>query len=275
MMAEGCRGITGQNPGPWSDLPGMSLILLSNDDGIHSEGLQLLVEALRPLGEVVAVAPDREQSASSHALTMHRPLRLNQVAADLYSVDGTPTDCILLAMHRVLAGRRPDLVISGINKGGNLGDDIVYSGTVSAAMEGARMGIPSFSVSLVARKDFRFDAACQFSKDLARKVLEAPPRVPILLNVNVPNLDPRYIKGVRITRQGKRVYNGAVVEKTDPMGQKCYWIGREEPGYKELRDSDIEAVLDGWISVTPLRLDLTDEEAVAALQELCGRGGCP
>lgn len=253
----------------------MSLILISNDDGIHSEGLKVLAEALSSLGEVVAVAPDREQSASSHALTMHRPLRLKQVAPGFFSVDGTPTDCILLAMHRVLGGRRPDLVISGINKGGNLGDDILYSGTVSAAMEGARMGITSFAVSLVARKDFRFQVACRFAQELARKLLGERGCSPVLLNVNIPNLAPEEIKGVRITRQGKRVYNGAVVEKTDPRGQKYYWIGGEEPGHEELRNSDIEAVMEGWISVTPLRLDMTDEEAMARLQERCWLEGFP
>lgn len=251
----------------------MSLILLSNDDGINSEGLRSLMESLNPLGEVVAVAPEREQSASSHALTMHRPLRLSQVGPNLFSVDGTPTDCILLAMHKVLGERRPDLVVSGINKGGNLGDDVFYSGTVSAAMEGARMGIPSFSVSLVARRDFRFDVACSFSKELARRILERKPKTPILLNVNVPNTDQNNLKGVRITRQGKRVYNGAVVEKTDPRGQRYYWIGGEKPGYRQIRGSDIEAVMDGWISVTPLRLDLTDEQALISLRQWWGELG--
>lgn len=245
----------------------MSLILISNDDGIHSEGLRALAEALLPLGEVLAVAPDREQSASSHALTMHRPLRLKQVAPGFFSVDGTPTDCILLAMHRVLEGRKPDLLVSGINKGGNLGDDILYSGTVSAAMEGARMGIPSFAVSLVARKDFKYQAACRFSRELATKIMDDKHSSCLLLNVNIPNLAPEEIKGVRVTRQGKRLYNGAVVEKIDPRGQKYYWIGGEEPGHEELRDSDIEAVMEGFISVTPLRLDLTDEETMARLKE--------
>lgn len=259
----------------WSGLPWMSLILLSNDDGIHSEGLRALAEALEPLGEVVAVAPDREQSASSHALTMHRPLRLKQVAPRFFSVDGTPTDCILLAMHKVLEGRKPDLLISGINKGGNLGDDILYSGTVSAAMEGARMGIPSFAVSLVARKDFRFQAACSFSRDLARGILEGKYPCCLLLNVNIPNRALEEIRGVRITRQGKRIYNGSVVEKTDPRGRKYYWIGGEEPGHEELRDSDIEAVMGGFISITPLRLDLTDEETMARLKGECLLGGFP
>ena len=179
-----------------------------------------MVDACQSLGEVVVVAPDREQSASSHSLTMHRPLRLREVKRGLYAVDGTPTDCILLGVNRVLKGRRPDLVVSGINKGGNLGDDIVYSGTVSAAMEGARLCIPAFAISVAARKDFRFDVAAEFSRRLAQWIMGERPQPPPLLNVNVPNVGREGIRGVRVTRQGKRVYNGVVVEKTDPRGQR-------------------------------------------------------
>jgi len=248
------------------NLAGMSRILVSNDDGIHSEGLRALVDSLRCLGEVVAVAPDREQSGVSHSLTMHRPLRLRQMDAGFYAVDGTPTDCILLGVNRVFGGVVPDLVISGINKGGNLGDDIVYSGTVSAAMEGARLGIPSFAISLASRSDFRFEVAARFARRLAQRIVQRSCKGSLLLNVNVPNIGDEEIRGVRITRQGKRVYNGAVVEKIDPRGEKYYWIGGEEPGFQELVDSDIEAVLNGWISITPLKLDLTDYEAIERLR---------
>jgi 5'-nucleotidase len=245
----------------------MGLILVSNDDGIHSEGLHALVDALQHVGEVVVVAPDREQSAVSHSLTMHRPLRIRKLAKNRYAVDGTPTDCILLGVYRVLQGRWPDLVFSGINKGGNLGDDISYSGTVSAAMEGARLGIPSVAVSLVSRSQFRFKTAAHFARGLAERLLKRPPEGPVLLNVNVPNLPLEDVRGVRLTRQGKRVYNGSVVEKVDPRGEKYYWIGGEEPGFRNVKDSDIQAVLEGWISVTPLRLDLTDEEAMGRWKE--------
>lgn len=245
----------------------MSLILVSNDDGVHSEGLHALVEALRPLGQVVAVAPDREQSAASHSLTMHRPLRISQLGPGMYAVDGTPTDCILLGVNRILDGHLPDLVVSGINKGGNMGDDIAYSGTVSAAVEGARLGVPSVAISLVTRNDFRFDVAAGFALRLARGLLMKPPKGPTVLNVNVPNIPQEQIRGVRITRQGKRVYNGAFVEKTDPRGQKYYWIGAEEPGFLEMQDSDIEAVMEGWISITPLKLDLTDYSAMKRWRE--------
>jgi 5'-nucleotidase len=238
------------------------LILVSNDDGIHSDGIQRMAEALADLGEVVVVAPDREKSAASHSLTMHRPLRIQQMGPRRFAVDGTPTDCILLGIRRVLEGRTPQLVVSGINQGANLGDDIAYSGTVSAAMEGARRGIPSLAVSLAAREAFRFEAAADFARKLAAKLLRNPPSGPTLLNINVPNIPGERIRGVRVTRQGKRIYNGAVVEKTDPRGRKYYWIGGREPGFIEMEDSDIEAVDQGWISVTPLKLDLTDFEAM-------------
>ena len=247
----------------------MSVILVSNDDGVHSEGLHSLVEALRPLGDVVAVAPDREQSACSHSLTMHRPLRLRSVGKGFYAVDGTPTDCILLGVKRVLNGVSPDLVVSGINKGANLGDDISYSGTVSAAMEGALLGVPSFAISINARRDFHFETAAVFARHLATTLLNGSRESGFLLNVNVPNLVREEIRGVRITRQGKRVYTGAVVEKTDPRGEKYYWIGIDEPGFQRMQDSDIEAVLEEQcISITPLKMDLTDYDAIGRVKEL-------
>jgi 5'-nucleotidase len=250
------------------ELEGMSLILVCNDDGVESEGLLRLADAMREVGDVLVVAPDREQSASSHSLTMNRPLRIQKLAGNLYSVNGTPTDCVLLAVHALLDGRKPDLLVSGINKGGNLGDDIFYSGTVSAAREGARMGIPSFAVSVAARKDFEFQGACEFSVKMAKWILCNSPLGTVFFNVNVPNLPSRLIKGVRITRQGKRIYNGAVRANRDEKGLLRYWIGGEEPGYLELKDSDIEAVMEGWISLTPLRLDLTDEQAMSILEGL-------
>ncbi len=240
----------------------MTRILVSNDDGIHSEGLHALVEALRCVADVVAVAPDREQSAASHSLTMHRPLRLRLVNQGMYSVDGTPADCILLGINQLFQGQYPDLVVCGINKGGNLGDDIMYSGTVSAAMEGARHAIPSFAISLASRSGFRFATAAEFARRLAEWIIQIPLARPPLLNVNVPNLLPEEIRGVRVTRQGERVYNGVVVEKTDPRGEKYYWIGGEEPGFREVEGSDIQAVLEGWISITPLKLDMTHYEAM-------------
>lgn len=247
----------------------MSLtILVSNDDGISSEGLDALAVVLRDLGEVVVVAPDRDQSASSHSLSLHRPLRIEKISDDIYSVDGTPTDCINLAVNGILRDRRPDLIVSGINKGANLGDDITYSGTVSAAIEGTLLKIPSIAVSLDSRNSFDFDAASKFALLLSRYVIEQKIPEDVLLNVNIPALPSDEIRGIRITKQGKRIYNEPVVEKTDPRGRLYYWIGGDELEYVEIEDSDIQSVKQGYVSVTPVKLDLTDHGYLSELRQL-------
>lgn len=233
-------------------------ILISNDDGINSEGLHKLHEALKELGEVYVVAPDRDQSAVSHSLSLYRPLRINKAAEDVYTVDGTPTDCINLAINGILKDRKPDLLVAGINKGENLGDDITYSGTVSAAMEGTLLGVPSIAVSLASRSDHIFDTACFYSILISKYVLDKGLPKDTLLNVNVPNLSKAKIKGVIVTRQGKRIYEEPVVEKTDPRGKKYYWIGGDELDYINIENSDIEAVNEGYVSVTPIKLDFTN-----------------
>jgi 5'-nucleotidase len=234
------------------------LLLVSNDDGIHSLGLAALVAALGTVGEVVVVAPDREQSACSHALTLHRPLRIDQIGEGRYVVDGTPTDCINLAINGIMP-RRPALVVSGINKGANLGDDVTYSGTVSAAMEGTLLGVPSIAVSLIGRHDFVFDAAAEFARRLATWVLTGGLPPDTLLNVNVPQLkDGAAPRGVERTRMGRRRYGDAIVEKVDPRGRKYYWIGGEELDFVEEEGTDFYAVRQGLISVTPIHLDLTN-----------------
>lgn len=232
-------------------------ILISNDDGIHSDGIKALVRAMKGLGDVYVVAPDRERSASGHSLTLYHPLRVEEVAKNWYSVDGTPTDCVNLAVNGILK-MRPDLVIAGINKGPNMGDDITYSGTVSVAMEGTLLGSPSIAVSVNAKKDFNFKPAADFAKRLAVYVLKNGLRKDTLLNVNVPNLDEDEIKGYKITRQGKRIYGDAVVEKVDPRGRKYYWIGGDDLGFAHTKDSDFQAVSDNYISITPIHLDLTN-----------------
>ena len=233
-------------------------ILISNDDGINSKGLHRLHEALSELGEVFVVAPDRDQSAVSHSLSLFRPLRLDEVTDHVYCVDGTPTDCINLAINGLLKDHKPDLVVSGINKGENLGDDITYSGTVSAAMEGTLLGVPSIAISLAAKNDFNFDSACHYCLEISKYVLEHKLPKDTLLNINVPGLKRSEIRGVAITRQGKRVYEEPVVEKTDPRGRKYYWIGGDELGFINIKNSDIAAVKEGYVSVTPITLDLTD-----------------
>ena len=242
------------------------LILISNDDGVYSKGLRTLAKRLKRIGHVVIVAPDQERSAASHALTLHRPLRVKKMARDFYAVDGTPTDCINLAINEILK-QWPDLIISGINRGGNLGDDVHYSGTVSAAMEGGLMGLPSIAVSVVARERCYFDPAAQFIVKLARKVLkEGLPRG-VILNVNAPNLPAPDIKGYEFTSLGKRNYDKIIIEKIDPRGNKYYWIGGEEVGFDDLPNTDCKAVAEGNISITPLRVNITDQSFLKRLKK--------
>ncbi|MBI5404041.1 MAG: 5'/3'-nucleotidase SurE [Ignavibacteriae bacterium] len=242
------------------------LILVSNDDGVHSPGIHILADALRSMGDVYIIAPDRERSAASHALTLHKPLRLENFGGNIYGVNGTPTDCVNLGVNGLLQ-RKPDLVVSGINRGGNLGDDVTYSGTVSAAFEGTLLGIPSFAISQVAENDYKFETAARFALQLAMMIKEQSLPPGVLLNVNVPNLDVNGVKGVKITRQGKRIYDkNAVVEKVDPRGKKYYWIGGSRLSWEETEDSDFAAIEQDMISITPLRLDLTEDNAIKGLR---------
>ena len=233
-------------------------ILVSNDDGYVSEGLRALVDAVSPLGEVWVVAPEAEQSASSHAISIHRPLRIREVRERWYAVDGTPTDCSYIAINHILKGRRPRLMVSGINHGPNLADDVTYSGTVAAAMEASILGVPAIAFSLVSRERFDFGPAARFARALAAAALaqDLPPRM--LLNVNIPAGEPR---GYEVTRLGKHSYGYDVVEKVDPRGRKYYWIGGNEYQHEDIPGSDCNAVLrDGIVSVTPLHLALTANE---------------
>jgi len=242
-------------------------ILLSNDDGVASEGLRALQEKLASLDEVWVVAPDRDQSAVSHSLTLQRPLRIEQMGPRLFAVDGTPTDCINLAINGILR-ERPRLVISGINRGANLGDDITYSGTVSAAMEATLLGVPGIAVSLVGTEQFDFAAAADFTNRLATRLLRDSLPPDTLLNVNVPPLPAAEIKGFALTRQGKRRYGDAIVEKVDPRGKKYYWIGGGALDFIDAEGTDFSAVHRGLISITPLHLDLTNYRSLEQLQHL-------
>jgi len=242
----------------------MASILVTNDDGIHAEGVAALAAALSPLGEVVVVAPDRERSAASHALTLHAPLRMRTVETGQYAVDGTPADCVYLGALQVL-DRKPDLVVAGINHGSNIGDDVTYSGTIAAAIEGTILGIPSFAISQESNSDvprgsgrgrFDFENAATVAHEIARRVLdEGLPADDILLNVNVPQ---GAIHGTQYTRQGKRTYDEEVHEATDPRGAAYYWIGSGPAAHADQElDTDYMAVHRGFISVCPLHLDLT------------------
>lgn len=233
-------------------------ILITNDDGVFSEGLKLLAAALSEVGEVTVVAPDREQSAMGHALTLHRPLRIRQLEERWYSVDGTPTDCVNLAVLWLMKDDRPDLVCSGINFGTNLGDDVTYSGTVSATFEGTLLGIPSVAFSQEVGKHFSFERAARYARELVAALLadDLAPELPedLLLNVNVPAGE---IRGAAFTRLGRRRYNQSIVEKLDPRGRKYYWIAGV-PQWEEEEGTDYDALSRSLISVTPLHLDLTD-----------------
>jgi len=243
-------------------------ILVTNDDGVYSEGIRLLARALEPLGEVVVVAPDREQSATSHSLTLTRPLRLRKLEERWYAVDGTPTDCVNLAVLSLMEKAPPDLVVSGINFGTNVGDDVTYSGTVSATFEGSLLSIPSLAFSQEVGEGFSFARSAALAARFVECVLgaETLPK-DLLLNFNFPTGEPL---GVRFTRLGKRVYRQSVVEKTDPRGQKYYWIAGT-PEWQDDRGTDHEAVHQGYVSVTPLHLDLTDYRGLETYAGLAER----
>lgn len=233
------------------------LILLSNDDGVYSDGIQILANKFKKFGRIIVVAPDREQSASSHSLTLHRPLRISKLKKNTYAVSGTPTDCITLGVYEILK-KKPDLIVSGINRGGNLGDDVHYSGTVSAAMEGAMMGVPAIAVSLVTRDENpRFNVAANFTNKLVQKVLKKGLPQGVVLNVNVPNVPREKLKGYAYTTLGKRNYGDIIVEKIDPRGKSYYWIGGDEAGFEDIEGSDCNAILDRKISITPLTVRIT------------------
>jgi len=242
-------------------------ILLTNDDGIFADGISVLREQLLSLGEVWTVAPDRERNAVSHALTLHRPLRLSQVNARAFAVNGTPADCINIAIHHLLSSP-PLLIVSGINRGGNLGSDLNYSGTLAGALEGARMGIASFSMSLAGDESFEYRPAAQFALRLARFILERglPPNT--MLNVNVPDTAGQPIERYRITRQGVQRHRNTIEKKVDPRGISYYWIGRmmnDAPVPEHDQVSDYRAIEEGFISITPLTIDRTSEPSYQAM----------
>jgi 5'-nucleotidase len=245
-------------------------VLLSNDDGVHAAGLRALAAAFAG-DEVWVVAPDREQSASSHSISLHRPLRVTEVQPRWYAVDGTPTDAVYMGLCLVMRRARPDLVVSGINHGPNLGNDVHYSGTVAAAMEGALLGVNALAVSLAAPPPHDFTHAARFAAALAHEVFARPTPAPLLLNLNVP-AGP--VRGYRFTRLGVRTYGNEVVEKTDPRGRKYYWIGGEGGAHNEdIPGSDCNAVLlDGLAAVTPLHLDSTHDAVLEGLRSVAVPG---
>jgi 5'-nucleotidase len=240
----------------------MPRILVTNDDGYFSEGIAALTLALEDVGEVTVVAPASEQSATAHSLTLTRPLRARQIGERRYSIDGTPTDCVLLAVTKILPAP-PDIVVSGINHGANLGDDVTYSGTVAGALEASVFKLPGIAVSLSAREG-DFIHAAKFAADLTRLVLKEGLTEGTILNVNVP---PGEIKGARLTHQGVASATPDVIEGVDPRGRAYYWVGVQKLLWKEDRDSDYAAIEEGLVSITPLRTDMTDYRTLQTLRD--------
>jgi len=243
------------------------MILVTNDDGVYSPGIQILAKRLRELDSVVIVAPDRERSAAGHSMTLHRPLLIEEIKESVYSVNGTPTDCVNIAVKGLLK-ETPLLVVSGINKGPNLGDDITYSGTVAGAIEATLLGVPSIAISLAARNDFRFAEAAEVAVRTAAMIFEHGLTEGTLLNINVPNLPIAEIRGTTLTRLGKRIYHQMTVERVDPRGKRYYWIGGGEPDWEREEGTDFDAIDRNLVSITPLHLDLTDYSSLEKLKAM-------
>ena len=242
------------------------LFLITNDDGYRALGIEVLAEILTKLGRVVTVAPEIEQSACSHSITLHRPLRINSSAPDRYAVDGTTTDCVLLASQKLLP-RMPDMVFSGINHGPNLGDDVTYSGTVAGAFEGVLLGAPAVAISSCDAARIEDKNAQEILGRLIGSLLNGPWPRDVLLNINLPPSTVP-LRGIRITKLGRRHYAESVIEKKDPRGRVYYWIGGINPHWVGDEDSDFHVVAEGYISVTPLHLDLTHYPSLDGFKKL-------
>jgi 5'-nucleotidase len=244
-------------------------ILVSNDDGIESPGILKLAKALEEVGEVTVVAPQRERSTSGHSLTLHKPLRCYEVSKNYYAVSGSPADCVYMATRQIMK-KKPDIVVSGINRGANLGNDIYYSGTVAAAREGACFGSKAVAFSLCLghhseKVDFNWDTAARFAKVFVPLVFRRKVPHDHVINVNVPNLPADKIKGVKISKQGLRYYTDLITVRQDPRNRPYYWLGGEYKGFENIPGSDCVHVDKGYISITPLKIDTTD---TALMEEL-------
>jgi 5'-nucleotidase len=242
------------------------LLLVTNDDGFDAPGLHALVAALEPIGRVVVAAPDREQSAASHALTLRTPLRVYRAAPDRWRIEGTPTDCVHLGIFNLTERRDPDLVLSGINRGLNVGDDVTYSGTVAGALEAALLGVPAIAVSAAIDASGAPDYAVAgaMARAVAERLLARPRPRGVFLNVNLPASPPR---GIRVTRQGTRAYRAAIVERLDPSGRPYFWIAGADTTPAGEADGDHRAIEEGYVSVTPLHANLTHAPTLAVLDD--------
>lgn len=239
-------------------------ILITNDDGIHSEGIAALEAALKDVGDVYVVAPESEMSGASHSLTLARPLRIRKIDERHWTVDGTPTDCVVLALNQILPkDEMPDICCSGINHGANLGDDATYSGTVAGALEATILGVPGLAFSLVAYRDHDFTESARIAAEVTRKALADGIPAATLLNVNVPKGTPL---GLRITKQGFKTARPIISEHIDPRGKAYYWIGEVREGFRAEGGTDFEAIDEGFVSITPMRSDLTNHHALDSLE---------
>jgi 5'-nucleotidase len=243
-------------------------ILASNDDGYRAEGLQHLVDALRPLAELTVVAPDRNRSGASNSLTLDVPLRVVEYGERMYYVNGTPTDCVHLAISGLFENESDqDMVVSGINDGANLGDDVLYSGTVAAAIEGRFLGLPAVAISLVVQDGFHYKTAARVASELVMRLTRSPLHTSMILNVNVPDLPYERLRGFRSTRLGYRHRSEPVVRASDPRGRPVYWVGPAGAGNDAGEGTDFDAIASGYVSVTPLQVDLTRHWAIAEIDE--------
>lgn len=242
---------------------GSKRILVTNDDGIHADGLKALEKSLLPLGEVIVIAPDSERSATSQSITIHAPLRVHKYDDRHYSVSGTPADSVIIALHQVLK-EKPALVVSGINPGANLGENVIYSGTVAAALEATLHGVPAIAVSFASRKNLDFQASAAFACQLAAKVLAEGLPAGVMLNVNVPRGE---VRGVRVTRQSGKITQNIIFEKKDPRGRPYYWQDETVDFDNVEPDSDYAAIIAHEISITPLQVDRTDYESLSRLSQ--------
>jgi 5'-nucleotidase len=237
-------------------------ILVTNDDGIHAPGLEALIEIAQQLSkDVWVVAPEANQSGAGHSLSISRPLRARELSDKKFAIEGTPTDCVLLAVKHLMKDHKPDIVLSGVNRGTNMSDDVTYSGTIAGAMEGCLLGLPSiaFSQSFAYEHPVKWATATAFGADVARKVLAAGWPNNVFINVNFPNVVASSVKGIKVTRQGVRAFGSSIVERIDPRGGHYYWNSYTPGEHEDDPDGDVSAIRAGYVSVTPLHLDLTHE----------------
>lgn len=246
-------------------------ILVTNDDGINAPGLEILEKIAQAISkDVWVVAPEQEQSGAGHSLTLHTPVRLRKIAAKRYAVLGTPTDCVLLAAKEVMVKHKPDLILSGVNRGSNAGDDVTYSGTIAAAMEGCILGVPSIALSLLYddAEKIQWAMAVKFAPDIIKKLLKQKWPKESLININFPDCVAAKVKGVMVCAQGKRKMNIKLAERVDPKGRPYYWLGGERDNTPEKPGVDLDYLNKGYITITPIGMDLTDYKTLAVMDKL-------